>query len=604
MSIVLPLHPVRTAVPAGETHGTVRRLSEAGNSMKLVPIRRCANAALLLFAVTWASAPASAAEPTGTLRLTIEDAATGHPVPARVEIRGADGAYYVARDALEYGADCSMSDPGSGFVDQAAALPSFSGRTRIENPYTMSTQFYSTGASSVALPSGPATIKVYKGPEHRVAVETVDIAAGATVEHRTRLARWSNMPASGWYSADDHLHIARPVPEVNAGLAKMMQAEDIHVANLLQMGKIGNFAIAQQYAHGPKGHYQEGHTILAAGQENPRTHFLGHTITLGAATTHHNPEKYLIYRLLWQETVKQGAINGFAHAVWPNGSLIAPHDGIAVVAPHDLLHFVEVLQFNRAGYEIWYDLLGFGFRITPTAGTDYPCGGQALPGHERFYTKVEGPLTYANWLQGVRAGRTFVTTGPMLGFRVDGRDIGSEIVLEEEGEVRLAGKASFDPERDDLAFLELVQNGTVIDRFSRVGAATTIEFSVERRVTESSWFAVRGYGTRFDENTFREPIIFGSFEPTTNVHSAPIYVSLRDRPGIEKSARSRATARTFAARLRDLERILSEPNADALAARLANPDLDGVPEAILSSNRPALLAEIEAAQAYFEALAK
>ena len=37
-------------------------------------------------------------------------------------------------------------------------------------------------------------------------------------------------------------------------------------------------AIAQQYAHGPEGHYQEGNYILAAGQENPRTHFLGHKV--------------------------------------------------------------------------------------------------------------------------------------------------------------------------------------------------------------------------------------------------------------------------------------------------------------------------------------
>jgi hypothetical protein len=489
-------------------------------------------------------------------------------------------------------------------VDQAAALPSFSDRVRIENPYTMSTQFYSIGTSRVELPVGPATIKVYRGPEYKVAVETVAIESDATVEHRIALSRWADMPTRGWYSADDHLHIARPVAEVNAGVSQMMQAEDIHVANLLQMGKIGNFAIAQQYAHGPESHYQEGNYILAAGQENPRTHFLGHVITLGAATTHHNPGKYLIYRLLWQETVKQGAINGYAHAVWPNGSLIAPHDGIAVVAPHNLLHFVEVLQFNRAGYEIWYDLLGFGFRITPTAGTDYPCGGQALPGHERFYTKVEGPLTYAKWLQGVRAGRTFVTTGPMLEFRVNGQDIGSEIVLDKEADVKIAGKVTFDPERDDLAFLELLQNGTVIDRFSRIGGASTIEFSVERPVAETSWFGVRGYGTRFDENSFPNPIIFGSFEPTTNVHSAPIYVSLRGRPGIEKSARSRETARTFLARLRDLERMFAEENTDSLAARLGDPNLDAVPKGTLLDNRQDLLDEIKVAKKFFEALAR
>ena len=325
-------------------------------------------------------------------------------------------------DALRYVGDCGMSDPGSGYVDEAAMLARFSDRVALASPYTRPTQFYSAGKTSARLPAGPATIKVYRGSEHRVSVNTVEIPDGATVRHEVLLTRWVDMPGAGWYSADDHLHIARPTPELNPVVSKVMQAEDIHVANLLQMGKVKDFTIAEQYAHGPDGHYQEGNYILAAAQENPRTHFLGHTITLGAARSHHDPDKYLIYRLQWQATVKEGALNGFAHAAWPHGSLLDPRDGMAVVAPHDLMHFVEVLQFDRSGYEQWYELLTLGFRLAPTAGTDYPCGGQSISGHERFYTKVDGQLTYAKWLDGVRQGRTFVTTGPVVEFGIEGED--------------------------------------------------------------------------------------------------------------------------------------------------------------------------------------
>ena len=80
------------------------------------------------------------------------------------------------------------------------------------------------------------------------------------------------MPQRGWYSGDDHLHIARPTQDFNPIVSKMMQAEDIHVANLLQMGKVEDFTIAKQYAHGPDSYYQEGNHLLVAGQEN-RTHF-------------------------------------------------------------------------------------------------------------------------------------------------------------------------------------------------------------------------------------------------------------------------------------------------------------------------------------------
>jgi hypothetical protein len=564
--------------------------------MPKMPLAVARTSAVLLVSV---ALPISAEASNGTLLLTIKDATTGMPAPARVEVQDANGASFVAADALEFGADCSMGEPDAGPVDQAASLPSFTGKDWFTNPYTNTVQFYTTGKSSVSLPAGPATVTVYKGPEYKVTRASVEISKGEMVQHEIRLKRWIDMPESGWYSADDHLHIARPSPDVNAEVSMQMQAEDVHVANLVQMGKVGNFAIAQQYAHGPESYYQEGNYILAAGQENPRTHFLGHTITLGAAKAHFDPEKYLIYRLIWQDTAAEGAINGYAHSVFPNGSFLSPLDGIAVVAPHDLMHFIEVLQFHRSEYDAWYDLLALGFRVSPTAGTDYPCGGQRLPGHERFYTKVEGSLTYAKWIESVKKGRTFVTTGPMLEFKINGQDIGSEVVLDQASDVDISGSARFDPARDDLVFLELLQNGEVIDRFSRINAASEITFAVKRRVDESSWFALRGYGTRLDENPFPDPIVFGSLKPTTNTHSAPIYVTLKNAPGIEKGAHAKRVARTFMARLDDLERVLAPDNIDYLAAKLADPTIDAVPKEVLLDNRQDLLKEIVVARRYF-----
>ena len=135
-------------------------------------------------------------------------------------------------------------------------------------------------------------------------------------------------------------------------------------------------SVTPQYAYGDDGAYRDGELLLLAGQEHPRTHFLGHTITLGASKPRHDPARYLIYRLLWEKNDAEGALNGFAHAYAPNGMMIAVHDGMAVVAPHDLLHFMEVLQFNRSGYEAWYELLALGLRVTPTAGSST---GRAAP---------------------------------------------------------------------------------------------------------------------------------------------------------------------------------------------------------------------------------
>jgi hypothetical protein len=538
------------------------------------------------------------AEDRGTLKLRIIDEAEG-TTPARVEIRDASGAFHVAGDALRFGGDCDMSDAGAGYTDLDSAMAAFS--DRLHNPYSNATQFYSTGVSQVTVPPGALSVAVFKGPEYRVVRKQLDIAAGEEQALEIRLDRWADMPAKGWYGADDHVHIQRPDPAMNPLILSMMQAEDLHVANLLQMGKVRNFKIAPQYAFGPESHYQQGNYILATGQETPRTHFLGHTITLGGSNPVFDPENYLVYRLAWEEATAAGGINGFAHAFFASGNFFSPHDGLAVVLPHDLLHFMEVLQFNRGGYEAWYDVLNLGFRVTPTAGTDYPCADQTLVGHERFYTRVEGELSYRKWLDAVEAGRTFVTTGPMAEFSIDGQDIGSEVVLDAPGKVRLQGSIAFDPTRDLISFIEVVRNGILVARFSPLDGETTIRFDFEEYVDEASWFALRSFGIQLNPVGNVVPMHFGSFQPSSNAHTAPIYVL----PGPGNTFQASPTvAREWLARLEELERRLAEPNLDELGRFLEQPDFDGVPTETLRRNRAALLDEIAAAQRYFGTIAK
>ena len=130
----------------------------------------------------------------------------------------------------------------------------------------------------MALPAGAYKLKLYKGTEYEVLTRDVEIHTGQSIILKLAISRWIDMPGEGWYSADDHLHISRPLKELNPLISKWMQAEDIHVANLLQFGSWNQFVAAPQYEHGPGSVYREGDYLIASGQENPRTHFLGHTI--------------------------------------------------------------------------------------------------------------------------------------------------------------------------------------------------------------------------------------------------------------------------------------------------------------------------------------
>ena len=477
----------------------------------------------------------------------------------------------------------------------------FSGSTS-ESTYTGTVQFYSAGQVETSLPPGAYELRVFKGIEYKAQTRKLQIRSNETTQLKVEMTRWVNMPEQGWFGADDHLHIARPVEGLNPFISKIMQAEDIHVANLLQMG-FYRHNITLQYAHGPGSICQEGHYILATGQENPRTHFLGHAITLGARSAINFPENYMIYRLFWEEAQRQGALSGYAHY----GAILlnAPSFGLAVDLPHGLLSFLEVLQFNRGVYEAWYEILNTGFRITPTAGTDYPCAGASIPGRERFYTKVEGPLTYENWLEGVRKGRTFVTNGPILEFRVDGKEMGEEVVLEQAGSVDVQGRARFDPTWDDIERLEVIENGLVLRSFPRTRNSSEIRFRFEHLVGEASWLAIRAYGKKLGEAVpLKTGIIHRTFRPTSEAHSAPIYVSLDGAPPLAAHPRARALARTWLARLDDLESRLAVDESGNLAQKRALSRTRTVEEGLLRRNRSELLREIQKARDYFTRLAR
>ncbi len=74
------------------------------------------------------------------------------------------------------------------------------------------------------------------------------------------------MPARGWYSGDDHIHLRRS-PRENDKIVRWTAAEDVHVGNLLQMGDFWNYVFSP-YAFGEEGRYRGRrlHALARAGR--------------------------------------------------------------------------------------------------------------------------------------------------------------------------------------------------------------------------------------------------------------------------------------------------------------------------------------------------
>jgi hypothetical protein len=316
-------------------------------------------------------------------------------------------------------------------------------------------RLYTAGAATLELPPGRYRVRAFKGIEYRVARAEMEVGAGEEKALDIDLERWIDLPARGWYGVDDHVHITRRTREDDRRIATWMRAEDLHVANLLQMGTVDQFGVTPQHAFGDAGEFRQGDTLLISGQEHPRTHFLGHTITLGADRPVDRRDTYIAYETTFHAALEAGGLPGFAHF-----GLGPARDGIALHAPRGLVHFVEVLQFASAHYDVWYGLLDLGVRIPPTAGTDFPCGPWSVPGAERFYVRLPEAPTRRGLVEAVRAGHTFVTNGPVLDLRIGSAGIGEELQLAEAKHVPIEGHVLFDPESDDITHVELVRNAT------------------------------------------------------------------------------------------------------------------------------------------------
>ena len=148
---------------------------------------------------------------------------------------------------------------------------------------------------------------------------------------------------------------------------------------------------------------------LVSGQEDPRTGHRGHTIHLDLTAPVRFPDQYLLFHKVFEAVAQQGGLSGYAHA---QGDGLGTLQGLAIDGPFDLIDFVEIAQGGQVVTRNWFDLLNLGLRIAPAAGTDYPYLDH--PGAVRNYVQVPGGYSVDGWFEGLGAGRTFVTTGPLL----------------------------------------------------------------------------------------------------------------------------------------------------------------------------------------------
>jgi hypothetical protein len=155
------------------------------------------------------------------------------------------------------------------------------------------------------------------------------------------------------------------------------------------------------------------------------------------------------------------------------------------------------------GFQAWYALLNCGFNPRPAGGTAH--GVHPVPlGYGRVYVHLDQAFSYEAWLRALDAGRSFVTTGPMLLVEVEGELPGHRFTWKNARSRTVAVKARIVAPRLEGMKVEFVVNGEVVKHQDVVPAGSDAVEKIVRdkiEITESGWLAVRcgqeGQGGRF-----------------------------------------------------------------------------------------------------------
>ena len=384
------------------------------------------------------------------------------------------------------------------------------------------------GAFTVDLPAGTYQLAVERGKEYLPENLSIIVPGSGEIRRTVRLRRWIDMASKGWFSGDMHVH---------RGLAStpvLMEAEDLALAVPISLWKTNQSEhrdpdlprfLASSDADGIF-HARDGRFFPVLNEElEPRASallasWLGHNAIaldyplarFGQAVRQagglSDSEKPTSLELPALAAVGAVQTIGLANNhIWRTSSFADAWGAWPDRMPG---HYpLTCSGFVRSGFDMYSALLNVGFDMKLSAGS--ASGVHPVPpGWSRIYVRTGTPLSPRAWFDGVRAGRSFVTTGPMLFLNVNGKEPGDAI-----RDLRFPATLNITVETLSpraISEAEVVVNGVVHPvRLSKdAGDPYRSHGSLKISVESSSWIAARWVGERGDT--------------CDAAHTSPVYV--------------------------------------------------------------------------------
>jgi len=267
--------------------------------------------------------------------------------------------------------------------------------------------------------------------------------------------------------------------------------------------------------------------------EELRHTFLGHTVL--------HDLKQLIFPMTWggpgngvpggydypamamqlEKARQQGALASWAHFPFPQGEL-AVNVALGKIDAVELVMWTDPFDEQRPlpVSQIYYRFLNTGAKLAALGGTDKMMNTQVV-GSVRTYVKMNGEFNYQGWLEGIRAGRTFATTGPMLSLTASGHGLGETIKATPGEIIKVTAELnSLEP----VERIEIIQGGKIVAVKENKAGITEGTLEVEVSVDDSSWIVARANSSKV--LPYQTWDYLGAYGIPVLAHTSPIYIEV------------------------------------------------------------------------------
>ena len=430
-----------------------------------------------------------------TLHGTIVDAATNQKIDAKVHILDCSGAFKRPVDAL--------LKVGSG------------------TPF-----FFSGGEFEVNVQRGRTDILVERGTEYEPSRVVVETSAAGVVDVEIPIKRWYYPQEDGWYPGNTHIHYDEKEtrPDDRLGIDCSVEGYNVTAVSVLDRRQLPY--ASNKYPIGVMNEFTTAHHVLDIGEENrhygdksPWGFGYGHVMFLNIRnlvqpvsrghilTAQFDPD-YPPLCFCCDEARDQGGI-----VIWCHNGRGMEAPVAAALGKLDAFNLFDPFWMDPE-YDLWYKLLNCGIRLPASTGTDW-----FVCSNNRVYVQMEDgtEFSYASWIEGMKAGRTYITNGPAVDLKVNDSPIGSTVELKNgAGEVEAdVAFRSYYP----IDVAEIVVNGTVVHREEWLSGPREGTFKYGTRFDRDGWLAVRLWGNARD-----------SFDHSIYAHSSPVYIQCGRAP--------------------------------------------------------------------------